>query len=771
MRKIFLRFLSERFARFGRLQVKYILEEIPHIGFNQHIVKTALIAVMTLSSGWSFGQLVEEPFNYPNGDLAGKGSWVAHLSSGLSSVQVLGGRIVVEHGSGGREDVNIPFTEQTSGTVYASFDFSVFDLGSPVSGTDSEYFVHFNTGSTVMRARMDVVPPTGAGDYSVGISSTTSTAENVWATDLSFGTFYTAVIAYSIDDGQATLWIDPTKETSTNVKGNTSSGYRVSAFVFRQSNSSSNERILIDNLTIGTAFTEVVTVVAETITWDGSASSDWNTPENWLSDEVPAVTDNVVIANAGSAPVIGAGTVVGCNNLTIDASATLTVSSGGSLAIFGSATNNGTYTVEKMLEGSGGISFLGSPVSDAVISDLSDADFVYDYSNASGWQETSGAATMSAGVGYSVGYNETNPTVSFTGTPNDGDVTLPITSTSGFELVANPYAAAIDVENFLIDNSLISGGVYLWDDGGANVGDNRGGDYISLTAMGAATSVEPGGTSDEVSGATGTTPASDGYIASLQGFFVEVSGSGSLTFSADQQVLADGSNDESDHYRAVGYQKVKLAIKGNGLYDEVLIGLGEDATYGVDRILEAKKFNTNNPLSFYSLMGEDKYVIQALPNLIQDEMVVPLGFDLTQSGDFELNLVNMQNLNKHVDVSVRDNQTGKVYDLRETESIAFHTKTSTDNRRFELVFSMSSVLSFLEAEQGSLKVYGSQSEVSVFKDAEGGKKVAIYSMGGVLIMKQELDFVNNQARANVSLNRNQMYVLRVDNEAVKFIIK
>lgn len=770
MRKKFLRFLSEQIYRFDCLQVKYTLAENHHAGLNLNVVRNALVAITILSSGLSFGQLVEEPFTYPNGDLVGKGYWAAHTSAGLNSVQVLGGRIVVEHGSGGREDVNIPFTDQTSGTVYVSLDFSVFDLGSPVSGTDSEYFVHFNTGSTVMRARMDIVPPTGAGDYSVGISSSTSTAQNVWGTDLSFGTFYTAVIAYNIDEGQATLWIDPTKETSTNIQGNTSSGSRVSALAFRQSTSSSSERILIDNLTIGTAFTEVVTVVPETITWDGSASSDWNTPENWLSDEVPAVTDNVVIANAGSAPVIGSGTVVGCNNLTIDASATLTVSSGGSLAIFGSATNNGTYTVEKMLEGSGGMSLLGSPVSDAVISDMSGADFVYGYSNASGWQETSGAATMLAGVGYSVGYNDTNPTVSFTGTPNDGDVTFSVTSTSGFELVANPYAAAIDVENFLIDNPLIAGGVYLWDDGGANVDENRGGDYISLTAMGAATSVEPDGISDEVSGATGTTPASDGYIASLQGFFVEVSGAGSLTFTPDQQVLADGSNDESDHYRAVGYQKVKLAIRGNGLYDEVLIGMGEDATYGVDRILEAKKFTTNNSLSFYSLMSEDRYVIQALPNLTLGEMVVPLGFDLAQSGDFELNLVDMQNLN-NVDISIRDNQTGKVYDLRETESIEFHAKTTTDNRRFELVFSKSTVLSFLEAQQETLKVYGTQSEIKIFKDETGEKDVAIYSTGGLLIMKETLDFANNQARANVSLNRNQMYVLRVDNEIVKFIIK
>lgn len=773
MRKEIFNLSKKILCQFDRLRLKHSLVE-SRIMFHQrkeNFVRRVLVIAMTFSSALCWGQLVNDSFTYPNGDLVGNGSWAAHLSAGTNSVQVQAGRITLQHGTGGREKVNIAFTEQTSGTIYASFDFAVFDPGSAVSGSDSEYFVHFNTGSTVMRARMDIVPPNSTGDFSVGISSSTSTAENTWATDLSFGAFYTAVVAYNIDNGQATLWIDPTKETSVNIQGNTSSGKNVSAFIFRQSTSSTNEKLLIDNLVIGTAFTEVVTVVPETITWDGSVSSDWNTATNWLSNEVPATTDNVIIANSGTSPVIGSGTEVGCNNLTIDASATLTVSSGGSLAIFGSTTNNGTYTVEKALEGSEGISFLGAPVSDAVISDMTDADFIFGYSNSTGWQEVTGGTAMSAGIGYSVGYAEANPTVSFTGTPNSGDVIVSIASASGFELVANPYAAAIDVEDFLTDNSLISGGVYLWDDGGSNVGDDRGGDYISLTAMGSATSVEPDGISDGVSGLTGSTPANDGYIASVQGFFIEVNRTGNLTFSPDHQVMADGSNDESDHYRKIEYQKVKLAIKGNDLYDEMLIGLGEGATYGVDRILEAKKFNTNSPLSFYSFLEEEKYVIQALPNLLQGEMTVPLGFDLEKSGDFELNLIEMENFNKNVYVSLRDIETGKNYDLKETSSFAFHSEAISDNRRFELVFSLSPILSVIEAEKTSLEIRGSLSEISIFKEIQGEKRIAIYGVNGHLVMEKTLNFINNKATTDIKLTQGQMYILRVDDESVKFIIQ
>lgn len=507
------------------------------------------------------------------------------------------------------------------------------------------------------------------------------------------------------------------------------------------------------------------------VVWDGSSSSNWDVDANWKNDVKPTSTDNVIITTDGTDPVIAAETEASCNDLTINSSATLTVSSGGSLAIFDEVTNNGTYTVEKAVTGSAGISFLGAPVSDATIADMTDADYIHGYSNSTdSWSTPSGASAMTAGVGFSVGHDDASPTVSFSGTPNSDDVTYSVSETSGFELVSNPYAAAIDVADFLADNTIITGGAYLWDDGGSNVSGNRGGDYISVTAMGSASSVEPDGTSDGVAGSTGSTPADDGYIASVQGFFVEVNNSGTITFSPEHQVFADGSNDESDHYRRVEYQKVKLAIEGNDLYNEILIGLGEGATFGVDRILDAKKFVTDNPLSFYSLLGEEKYVIQALPMARIDDVTAKLGFDLAEAGDYTLKVVSMENIPSYLDVRIIDHDIKKVYPLDEYTEVPFRSEVVQGDDRFELVFS-SSILSAPEEEVSSITVFGTRSEINIQAAAEGASQVSIFTLDGRVFFKEEIDFVNNSARISTSLDQNQVYILRVNDESVKFSIQ
>lgn len=219
-------------------------------------MKKITLLLLLIITYTSFSQiLVTETFDYPDGNLIGNGTWTAHSGAGSTPIQVASGKILITHGAGSREDVNIPFTEQTSGTIYASFDFSINDPGSSIAGTDYEYFAHFS--STNFNARMDIVSPTSSGDFSVGISSASSTAEAIWSTDLTYNTTYKVVIRYNIDNGKATLWINPSLETDTSIEGSTlGAGTSISDFVFRQSNSTSDETIIIDNLKVGKTFNE-----------------------------------------------------------------------------------------------------------------------------------------------------------------------------------------------------------------------------------------------------------------------------------------------------------------------------------------------------------------------------------------------------------------------------------------------------------------------------------------------------------------------------------
>ncbi|MDO9126851.1 MAG: hypothetical protein Q7U42_08285, partial [Parvibaculum sp.] len=52
--------------------------------------------------------------------------------------------------------------------------------------------------------------------------------------------------------------------------------------------------------------------------WDGSASSDWDTPANWDTNAVPTNADNVVIDDVSvNAPVIGSGVSANVNHFYI----------------------------------------------------------------------------------------------------------------------------------------------------------------------------------------------------------------------------------------------------------------------------------------------------------------------------------------------------------------------------------------------------------------------------------------------------------------------
>jgi len=156
----------------------------------------------------SFGQVIaSDDFNYPDGSLVPNGGWTNH-SGNAGDLLISSGLAVVQHGTPS-EDANLPFTA-ISGNIYYALDFSVDDLGAPYSnvGTDFEYFAHFLVGTTTFSARLDIVPPTGGGDFTVGIASDESTADTVWATDLTYGVTYRAIVRYDQDNNIAQLRIE-----------------------------------------------------------------------------------------------------------------------------------------------------------------------------------------------------------------------------------------------------------------------------------------------------------------------------------------------------------------------------------------------------------------------------------------------------------------------------------------------------------------------------------------------------------------------------------
>ncbi len=226
----------------------------------------AALAVVSFAVGANASVLSFDNFNYGDGSLVPNGGWINH-SGTAGDLLVSAGQAVVEHGAPS-EDAHKMWAA-TGGAIYYGIDFSVDDLGVPYSGTDNEYFAHFmGDGTFNFRGKLDIVAPTGGGDFTVGIGTLSSTADATWATDLTYGVTYRAIVKFDQDANQAELWIDALLESDTSILGadETDPGDPMDSFGLRQSDSSENETIRVDGLAVGTTFADVVTAVPEPAT-------------------------------------------------------------------------------------------------------------------------------------------------------------------------------------------------------------------------------------------------------------------------------------------------------------------------------------------------------------------------------------------------------------------------------------------------------------------------------------------------------------------------
>jgi len=538
------------------------------------------------------------------------------------------------------------------------------------------------------------------------------------------------------------------------------------------------------------------------ITWDGETDTDWETASNWDGDVVPTSAENVLLPDvsgtSGNDPEIDGDVEV--NDLEIEDQAYLTLLSG-SLIVNGNVTNEGDDGFEAgiIVEAGASLLLLGdysgtsdvdvyrqfdldfkynmfsSPFSDVGPGDLSFLlDFIYIYDN-----NVPGFVTPSAGAtpGKGAFISDDSGTLEFalTGTPNVGDVTIGITVVSldggdDYNLVGNPYTAALDAATFFEENSsIITGTAYLWNDGGANVSGSRQGNYVTVNSLGVASgTVSPsGGVGDgTTSKGTGTW---DGSFNTYQGFFVEATSTASLTFTSD--MLITGDNGNGSYFRTSNNRKkLRLSISGNELEDNILVALDDEATTGIDYSMDGKKFSGNDLISFYAIQEEEQYAIVALPQVAMTTSNVPLGFDLAESGTYELKVESMENF-EDVTASILDRQTGQIYTLTENTAIPFEINSSAKNeQRFELVFATENVLA-TEGLDHSLALYGDPDELTIQFQTSGKELVSIVDLSGKLIFNEEVEFQGSKAVVSPFLRKNQVYVLRIQDQSITFILK
>ena len=379
------------------------------------------------------------------------------------------------------------------------------------------------------------------------------------------------------------------------------------------------------------------------------------------------------------------------------------------------------------------------------VSDPNDPNYFAPWVVASGLM-TPGRGYAAEGVTGSTGVHN----ISFTGAPNNGLVEFDIfdnndaDAQNDYNLIGNPYASAINIEVFFaVNNSLIDPTVYLWTHNTAISGGDSG-DFISSDY---ATYNFTGGTG------TGSNPNDPGNIpdkniGSSQGFFVRAISSGLVEFNNGMRVADVNdqffkSNDVKN--KTIEDEKDRIwlnLISDKGAKNQILIGFTDKATEDVDRGYDALKFigANNNPIYFYSVIQNMKYVIQGLNSFSNDKSVT-LGFDTNVAPRvLSIGIDKTEGLLKNSDIYIVDHLLNVVHDLKKSD-YQFEQETIGENlNRFTLQFvATGTVLGIKDVLSKNEFIVSNENENLKIISNQNVSSIRVYDMLGRILIDKNPD--------------------------------
>lgn len=366
-------------------------------------------------------------------------------------------------------------------------------------------------------------------------------------------------------------------------------------------------------------------------------------------------------------------------------------------------------------------------------------------------------------------------TGSFTGIPNNGTYPFNLTHTTvnKFNLLGNPYPSTINATTFVTDNAAtIEGTLYFYAHTltmDVNGIFPPGTNYASWNATGGTAATAVANNSPNYH-----TPAEtpNGTIQVGQGFFVEAKNNGSVNFNNTQRI--NNQNHQFFKTTTENHHIWLNATTNDGTdLNQILIGYLEGATIGIDTNYDGKSYgNIGNHL--YSIIDNEKYVIQgrALPFSTTDE--VPLGWFCETAGTFKLKLSNWDGIFQgNQDVFIKDNITGTTTNIK-TTPYTFTSTTGTFNNRFSIVYEQNLGETTHHLDSNSIIVYKKDQLFHITSQNKVIKDILIYDVTGRLLYQindilaktitlNEISQTNQVLLFKISFTDNQNYNLKVIN--------
>lgn len=339
---------------------------------------------------------------------------------------------------------------------------------------------------------------------------------------------------------------------------------------------------------------------------------------------------------------------------------------------------------------------------------ISGADGLYDQARGYFLPGTSNSIIFS---GSSFNNGSINRSVSINSTGGSGD--------DDWNLIGNPYPSAIDANSFYTANSsVISGALYFWNPGSVSETSTSG--YEVWTASGYAGSVY--GADPTLSNLSGR------YIVASQGFMVEATANGNVSFTNSMRVSGNNTDFRSGgNTYTDGFPRIWVKLQSDDFTGQVMIGFSPDVTDDRDlatdaRLLPTEKLNlvsASAPES-YSMINNEAYLIQMLPSEFSGDKIIPLGFNVVEAGAQIISTDSLAFFDEDLEVWLEDAYLNKEVALHEGVALyAFQSPKGRVDDRFFLRFhnkSQNGTTGVSElATQDQIKLY--QASGSLWVDA------------------------------------------------------
>ncbi|RZJ33045.1 MAG: T9SS type A sorting domain-containing protein, partial [Flavobacterium sp.] len=357
----------------------------------------------------------------------------------------------------------------------------------------------------------------------------------------------------------------------------------------------------------------------------------------------------------------------------------------------------------------------------------------------------------------------------FVGKPHNGDITSPIAA-NNLNLSGNPYASAIDADQFITDNlGSLTGTIYFWEHYPTNnthvLAAYQGG-YATRTLVGGTPPQKPAlisnnGSSTRVPGrfipvgqgffvAANTTGGTIKFNNGQRAFVKETDTNSNSMFRHDTHVVDETNifNNNEDQYVEDTYGRLRIGFdSSNQWHRQLLLGFMDDhATPAYDPGYDAIHFD-DQPNDMYFVNGSDKLTIQG-DGYFDVTKIYPLGVKTTDPGVVSFNLDAKENFAADQQVYIYDSVTAAYHNIT-NQKFEIDMPAGTVNDRFSLRFTDGTALGTGEVSLANgffVSYANANSTINIKNNVADStvKDVTLYNMLGQMISSWTVETQDQQ---------------------------